>query len=184
MKTRFAALAGALLLTTPPVEAGTLSGVTMSEIATVGGTTLQLNGMGLRELVFVDVYVGGLYLPTRTRSAREAIEADVPKRIVMHFIFRKVSREKMIATFQEGLERNPAGAALNERMQRLFSVVETSHSGDRIVLDYVPGEGLSFIKNGQTRITIEGADFMRAIWSIYLGEEPASEDLKRGMLGG
>ena len=113
-----------------------------------------------------------------------AITADVPKRMVMHFIYSEVSREKMIETFQEGLENNPEAKSMGERAQRLYDVMETVHAGDRVVLDYVPGKGLSIYMKGQLKDTIEGADFMRAVWTLYIGPVPPSKKLKRGLLAG
>ena len=76
-----------LLSLTLSAEAKTFAGVTMSDTTTVGGQTVTLNGMGLREKYFVDVYVGGLYLQTPTKDGTTAINADEPKRIVMHFVY-------------------------------------------------------------------------------------------------
>jgi hypothetical protein len=33
------------------------------------------------------------------------------------------------------------------------------------------------------RGVIEGADFMQALWAVWLGEKPADSGLKKGMLG-
>lgn len=166
------------------VQAGTLAGVTLPDEAVVGGQTLHLNGLGLREYMLLDIYVGALYLPTPTRSASEAVEADVAKRIVMHIIFRKVTREQAIETFKEHLDRNPDIAALGERVEKLYGYLEEMVAGDEVVLDYVPGVGTSVRVNGRAKGTLPGADLMRAIWTIFLGPKPASENLKKGMLGG
>lgn len=39
-----------------------------------------------------------------------------------------------------------------------------------------------FVK-GQRKGTIEGADFASALFSIWLGSDPADEGLKNGLLG-
>ena len=58
-----------LLLNTS--SAGELAGVTMPDSITVeNGQKLVLNGMGLREMFWIDIYVGGLYLPTATHDPR------------------------------------------------------------------------------------------------------------------
>jgi len=61
--------------------------------------------------------------------------------------------------------------------------MELVHSGDEVVFDYVPGKGTQVKVKGKDKGTIEGADFMRALWTIYLGPNPPSESLKKGMLG-
>ena len=55
--------------------------------------------------------------------------------------------------------------------------------GERVTITYVPDKGTEVAIKGQVRGTIPGADFMAALWSIWFGAQPASEDLKKGMLG-
>jgi hypothetical protein len=171
-------------LLSAPGQACDLAGVTLPDTVQLGGQTLQLNGMGLREMLFIDIYVGGMYLPTITHSDVEAIQVDVPKRMVMHFIFSEVSREKMIETFQDGLERNPSARSMGDRAQRLYDVMQTCHAGDQVVLDYVPGQGLSIYMKGELKDTIPGADFMQAVWTLFIGPVPPSKKLKAGLLAG
>ena len=52
-----------------PAAAGTLAGVTLPDKADVDGKSLVLNGMGLRKKLVIKVYVGGLYLPQKEKSA-------------------------------------------------------------------------------------------------------------------
>lgn len=178
-----AALLALALSLSPAASAGELAGVTMPDTASLGGQTLVLNGMGLREKYFVDIYVGGLYLPSRTTSSSKAVTQDVPKRITMHFIYKEVTAEQMAETFHEGLEKQGNPPELAARMAKLESLLTDVHQGDVVQLDYVPGAGTSLTINGTTKGTIEGADFMQAIWAIYVGENPANKKLKEGMLG-
>jgi hypothetical protein len=172
------------LLLALPASARELAGVNLPDTIQLGGQKLQLNGMGLREYFFIDIYVGGMYLPARTTSDVEAIRADVPKRMVMHFIFKEVTREQMIDTFRQGLANNPEASTMGDRAERLYAVMETCQAGDEVVLDYVPGEGLSISLKGVHKDTIPGADFMRAVWTLFIGPVPPSKKLKAGLLGG
>src|SRR5688500_11461026 len=88
-------------------SAATLAGVTMPDTIDVGGDKLVLNGQGLREMLFIDIYVAGLYLPVKTHDAATVINSDVHKRVVMHFIFRKVSPSQIKDTFHEGILSQP-----------------------------------------------------------------------------
>jgi len=172
------------LLLAHPASARELAGVTLPDTVSLGGQTLQLNGMGLREYFFIDIYVGGMYLPARTTSDVQAIQADVPKRMVMHFIFKEVTAEQMVDTFRQGLAANPEAQAMGERAERLYAVMEGCRAGDEVVLDYVPGQGLTITLKGQVKDTIPGADFMRAVWTLFIGPVPPSKKLKAGLLGG
>lgn len=177
-------LAVALSLLLSAASAASLAGVTQPDAVTVGGTPLVLNGMGLREKYFIDIYVGTLYLPQKSSDAAKAVSLDAPKRVVMSFIYKEVTAEQMRETFAEGLAKLPNKAELKDRFAQLDGMMQTVKSGDEVVLDYVPGTGVTISFNGTKKGTIAGADFMRAVWSIYLGPDPASDKLKKGMLGG
>ncbi len=171
------------LLFSLTTRAASLAGVEAPDTAQVGGTALVLNGMGLREKVIIDVYVGSLYLPQKTSSADEAISADVPKRLSMTFIYNTVSKEQLIEAFDEGLSKDPAADAVRERFQQMYGMLATVHSSHEIRFDYVPGAGTTINVRGAEKGTIPGADFMQSLWRIYLGDAPPSGALKRGMLG-
>lgn len=166
-----------------PSSAAALAGVTLPDTATVGGAPLVLNGLGLREKLYVDVYVGGLYLPVKTTNAQTAIDQDVAKRIQMTFIYSKVTREDMSTTFKEGLAKLSNATALQAQFTQLDGMMQDVAAGQVVTIDYVPGTGTTFTFNGTKKGTIAGVDFMRAIWTIYLGPNPPTSNLKKGMLG-
>ena len=170
------------LLSSTPALAGTLEGVTLPDIASVGGSQLVLNGMGLREKYFLDIYVGGLYLPEKTTDAARAIGDDVPKRIVMHMV-RDIPGERLAQTMREGLGRR-ADSSVSRHAETLAGWMEDVGAGDEIVLEYVPGTGVSVLIKGKVKGTLPGVEVMRGLWSIYLGDAPPSVALKEGLLGG
>jgi hypothetical protein len=180
------ALLLSLLLPLLPASAAAaeLDGVKFADTVSVGGQALQLNGLGLRELLWIDIYVGGLYLPSKTHDAKAAIEQDVAKRIEMRIVFSRVPQSKMVATFREGLAKQTQYGDLKAELAKLESFMDHDMvSGDVVQLDYVPGKGTTIVMNGKARGTIGDARFMKALWSIFLGPQPASEKLKNGLLG-
>ena len=60
---------------------------------------------------------------------------------------------------------------------------EPIKEGDVFVLTYVPGIGLKTIKNNKLLSTIEGEDFKKALWGIWLGPDPIDASVKTGILG-
>ena len=172
-----------LSLVFSPVQAAELAGVSMADTAEVGGKSLVLNGMGLREKYFIDVYVGGLYLPQKTTSESQAIDDDVPKRLVMHFVYSKVTKDQLVETFEEGVQNVPNSAAVLPKFQELYGMLSDVARDDRIDFTYVPQQGTEVVVRGETKGTIAGADFMHALWAIYLGTSPPTAKLKRGLLG-
>lgn len=164
-------------------SAAELVGVSVPDSVTVGGTPLVLNGLGLREKVVIDIYVGALYLPAKTTSATKAAGDDVAKRLEMHFIYNTVTVEQQNEAFNEALSKMGDVSALRARFDLLEATMEVVHSGDTVAFEYVPGKGTTVTVRGKVKATIPGADFMKALWSIYLGAHPPTEDLKKGLLG-
>jgi hypothetical protein len=161
---------------------GELAGVSLPDEVTVSGQTLTLNGMGLREKLYIDVYVGGLYLPEKTTDASKAIQSDVPKRIVMHFVYSSVPANKLRDTFTEGFA-GVGASGLQSKIDQLNGWMEDLTTGDQVVLDYAPGAGTTVTVKGAKKGTIAGADFMKALWGVYLGSSPPTAKLKSGLLG-
>jgi hypothetical protein len=178
---RLSLLLLALLVT--PAYAGTLVGVTHPEQITVEGNALLLNGQGVRKKYFLSIYVGSLYLKSKTTDAAKAIHDDAPKRLVMHFLYA-VDKDKLVATYNEGLSKQNHPNSLKERYDKLYGMLGKVNSGEEIAFEYVPGRGTTVSVKGQNKGTIAGVDFMRSLFQIYLGDSPPTADLKKGMLGG
>src|SRR5690349_22611822 len=118
-----------------PAAAGTLAGVTLPDKADVDGKSLVLNGMGLRKKFVVEVYVGGLYLPQKEKSAAKVLGADVPRRMVLHFIY-DVSKDQMCEAWHEGLEANSpnASAEVKKSFNTLCAWMDGVGEGQKLVL--------------------------------------------------
>ena len=169
------------------INARQLDDVTLLDSVTVDGTnvTLQLNGMGYRTKFIFDVYVGGLYTESRVES-RDAVQAlKGPKRIALHLV-REVSREKMTAALNDGFKKNTSEKQLKKLQSRLKtfdSYFPDLKVADVILLDFISATGVRVSINGEVKGIIEGDDFYSALLDVWLGEEPADDDLKDAMLG-
>jgi Chalcone isomerase-like len=163
---------------------GTREGVTFPSTVTVGDRSLVLNGTGVRvAYLFVKVYVAALYLPQPTGDAEQAIERDQPKRIVLHLL-REVPHQDMVDAMREGFAHT-ASPALQPEVDRFAACfTRPLASGSTVIFDYVPGTGTTVQIAGQAEGVIPGADFMRALWGIWLGADPPGTALKAGLLGG
>lgn len=168
------------------VSAAELAGVSLPDTAEVGGQELVLNGMGLREKFWVDVYVGALYLPQVAEQAEAAINMEGPSRMVMHFV-HDAPADKVVEGWIEGFNNNNEKAvtdALAERLETFNGFFSKDiKEGEAVVLDYVPGEGTHVSLNGESKGTIEGEDFARALRAVWLGPKPPSKDFRDGLLG-
>lgn len=165
--------------------AGEVAGVKMADTITVEGKTLKLNGMGLRTKVVFKVYVLGLYLETPSKDPAAIISSDQVKSIRMSYL-REVAGAKISETITEGFERNSKAqmGVLKARLDKLATMIPLVVKGDEIVLTYVPGKGTVVTAKGVEKGVIEGKDFAGALFSVWLGANPAQGDLKRALLGG
>jgi hypothetical protein len=186
MITKLAAFLLILLAVTAPVGAAQIGGVDLPDTVMAGHTQLRLNGAGLRRKLFFKVYAVGLYLMRKSSDARQIIETEEPMAIRMHFITDGVSSEKLIDAWSEGFNGNSAGdlAAIKtdiEKFNAFFS--QEARRDDIYEFIYSPGQGVRVYTKGILKGIITGAAFKKALFAIWLGEKPADENLKQGMLG-
>lgn len=181
-----AAVALVALLVAGPAAAAELAGVTLPDQATVGGKSLVLNGLGLREatVLMVDVYVAGLYVEAKTTDAAAILEAGQTKQLVMRFV-RSVGKEKLAEAWTEGFQKNAGdkAAAVADGLEQLNAAMTDVKKGDVVSLTYVPESGTTVTVKGHDAATIPGEDFERILFSIWLGPNPPNVSLREGLLG-
>jgi hypothetical protein len=165
-----------------------IGGVKLQNSLERAGSSLVLNGGGIREKLWFDLYVGGLYLPSKSSDAAELIKADQATMMQLTIISKLVSSENMSEAIIEGFEKSTGGntAPLQDKIDQFISFFnqEPIVKGNVFELIYAPGSGLKVLKDGKKIGNIAGLDFKQALWGIWLGEEPADNGLKAGMLGG
>ncbi len=111
MKTLLAA--SCFFLFTSLAAAAELSGVFIDdEYTTDDGQRLVLNGVGLREKFWIDVYVGSLYLPAKSDDVTEILSKPGPWRIQLDFIYKEVAQKKLVDGWREGFEKNQSSESL------------------------------------------------------------------------
>jgi hypothetical protein len=174
----------ALALFAHPGAAKELSGVTMPDTTTVGGKALKLNGMGMRKKSIFKVYVGGLYLEAPSKDAAAIIALDAPKAVKMHFV-RDIGRDKLVEGFKEGFEANAKDKLVSQKaaIDKFLGMASDVKDGEEWTFAYDPAKGTTVWHGDREVGTIEGKEFAQALFSLWLGPKPPTEDLKKGMLG-
>ena len=175
-----------VLMLAASLTAGTLAGVTLPDKVDVDGQSLLLNGMGLRTKLFIKVYVGGLYLPQKEKSAQKILAADAPRRMVLSFIY-DVSKEQMCDAWEEGLEANTpkAPAEVKKNFTTLCGWMDGVGKGHKLILTYLPGQGTQIEVAGKMRGTLPGKPTADAILATWIGPDPGpGKDFKKAVLGG
>jgi hypothetical protein len=168
--------------------AAELAGVFIAdEIKLEGGSSLVLNGVGLREKLWVDVYVGSLYLPSKSDDVAEILSKPGPWRVQLDFVYKEVASEKLLDSWREGFESNQTAETIQQlqtRIDQFYGYFQTSTVvKDQYRFDYIPDKGVKISKNQQQLGLIPGEDFKTALLEIWLGNHPADKKLKKGMLG-
>jgi len=178
------AIAGFGLASIFNLYAGSLAGVTLPDTVQPGGTTLVLNGVGLRTKYMVKVYVAGLYVGQKSSDTGLILREDAPKRIVMQFV-HGVSKSQLTDGFSESFNDNTPDAAktMKSDIDRFFGALDPVKDGDQMVFTYIPGTGTSFAINGTEKLTIPGPAFGQMLFSVWLGPKPPNAGLKKGLLG-
>jgi hypothetical protein len=104
---RVLALAGLALITGSLARAAELSGVEIPDVRSVGGTTMRLNGIGLRtySLLRVPIYVAGLYLERPSNNPDAILHSTSGKLLDIRFL-RDVDADEARKAWRDGLEHN------------------------------------------------------------------------------
>lgn len=171
------------------VHAAEIAGVRVDPKARVAGIDLALNGAGLRQLFFTDVYVIGLYVRERTASAEAVINAGGPTRISLTFL-REVTAKSLVDALHEGVRDNTTAAEFSrlktsaDALSAIMLPLQQARKGDIVALDFVPEAGAQVVVNGNAvGRPVPDRDLYRALLRIWLGDPPVDGGLKRALLG-
>ena len=179
----FALFCAAALVAT--AQAGELSGVKMPDKLAVAGEDLALNGMGLRKILIIKVYVAGLYVAAKSKDAAAILASSTPRAIRMELL-RDVDKGRLTNGFKEGLEKNSADkvAAHQKHMDEFLACFGDQKKGAVIQLADAAEGGLAVSIDGEVKKLIGDRAFANMVFAIWLGAKPPSDDLRKGMLGG
>lgn len=161
-------------------------GATIPNNVSFEGEKLILNGVGVREKFWMDMYAGALYLNAKSSNANTILNADEPMAIKIHIVSKLISSDKMIDAVTEGFENSTNGnvAPLKTEIDKFISFFRDEISKDDVFdIVYLPSKGVVVYKNGNEQGTIKGKEFKKALFGIWLSNKPADKKLKDGMLG-
>ncbi len=172
-----------------PRTAGAMTkgGVTMPDTVQVDGTTLRLNGIGMRTFTVLNIrgYAGALYLPTRTSDAGTALSEPGPKELVLEFA-RGADQKQVHDLYMQSSTAYCAHHACSDAdragFAQLLGTVQAVHPGDRT--SFVMREaGVDVLFNDRHLATVAIPGFGRVILDSDIGATPPSAQLRDGLLG-
>lgn len=145
---------------------------------------LHLTGAALLTyFLFVEAYAGALYLPEGYKG-NHALD-DIPKHLVLEYRvsisaedFAMATREKI----KDSVDRETFERLLPQ-IEALNSLYKDVEAGDRYGITYLPGMGTRLIYNGLSLGTVKGAEFAKAMFAIWIGDNPIDEEFRDRLLG-
>ena len=179
-------LFSALLIITSTGYAKEVADIDVPDSILAGSDVLVLNGAGIRTKLFIKAYIGGLYLRQKSGDAVAIINADETMSVKLLIISKMITGKKMEQATREGFNNSTNGNTTPYK-DRIDSFVSTFKDnikiGDVYDIIYTPAEGTKVYKNKELKCTVQGLDFKKVLFGIWLGVKPADKDLKAGMLG-
>lgn len=158
-----------------------------AEKLTKEGTELVLNGAGLREIFFVDVYSAGLYLSQKSNDANTVITMKGPKSVRL-VLERDVDAADFVDALKDGINDNTREKEkeLKTELQSLIAVMNLIgdvKKGDQVDFDFTDKHATSVSVNGKLiGEKIGGLKLYQAVLKIWLGDKPIDSGLKADLL--
>jgi hypothetical protein len=169
-------------------EARTIGGIEMEESMSLDSKTLILNGAGIRSKLLMDMYVAGLYLHKKTSDYMKIIDQDEDMSIKIKITSNLITSDKFKEACEEGFLRTTNGntAPYRAKIDLAYTAFSQKFSvGDVYDISYIKGKGTQFSKNGKLITRVDGLDFKKVLFGIWIIDNPSHkcEDLRQGMLG-
>lgn len=177
-----ASLLAGLVLQSGGAHAAKIEGVEFPNEAILGEERAPLQGIGLlRYKLFIKAYVAAFY--AAGRDSPDPL-ARSPRRLEIEY-FWSLKAQQFASATQAGMEANLSRDEIRviaPEIAQMNALYEDVEPGDRYALTYVEGR-TELAKNGRTLGSVEGEDFGRAMFAIWLGRAPLSPSLKSQLLG-
>jgi hypothetical protein len=165
-----------------------VQGVTLPAKLSKDDKTCTINGAGVRNKYFMNVYVAGLYLTAKSNNPNDIVNADKPMAVRLQIISALVTQDRMAQSIIEGFEKSTKGNTkpIQKDIDQIIKIFKSEpiKVGDVFDIWYTPGIGITATKNNKKfDILIPGLQFKKFTFGIWLGEDPVDDTLKDLMLG-
>ncbi|MCV9931382.1 chalcone isomerase family protein [Flavobacterium sp. LS1R47] len=164
-----------------------IDGVTVPRTIQFQNKTLSLNGAGGRSKMWLEVYVQALYLSQLSQDPKFIIDSDTEMAIRIEITSSMVSSNKLTKAMNNGFEKSAGDnlQALRPRIEEFKSFLSDEITQkDVFKLIYSPIDSSVWVyKNDVLKGKVQGFDFKKALFGIWLSDKPADEKLKNQLLG-
>lgn len=169
----------------------TIAGINIPETYIVERETLALNGVGLRRILGIKIYAGGLYLKKKYSDPEKIINADEPMAIKLLWL-RRVPIQKMPKVWTDSfkLATDDNIAPIQDQVNKIIEFTKQEQIKKYVSFNfvYIPKKGTTLYVDTPLRMhkkagIIEGLEFKKIFFKIWLGNNPCQTSLKQEMLG-
>jgi hypothetical protein len=175
-------IAAVLIVNADGLSAALIKGIYFEDSLRVDENLLEMRGAGVLHWFFFKVYVATLYLPPDVPNKN--VLDDVPKKMVFHYL-SDMKAEQFGESGEHLILRNVSTEEFRRIKQKLNEInmmYRDVKKGERYSLTYLPGKGTELALNGKVLGRIAGYDFASIYYRIWLGDNPADEELKKMLL--
>lgn len=149
--------------------------------------TLDLNGVGLKKALFLDVFYAALYLDKSLgQSADVIINSNEHKVGIVHTL-RKLSRQQLVDIFDDEFERLCGTPKSCKRMrphhEQFISYIRDLKKNERLYMVTFPDRFEVEINQNETFQPIRSPEYSRLLQNLLFGPDAADAELKKGLLG-
>ena len=159
----------------------------------VGGTELIKRGTGARKILGMAMYDATLYVAPALQKAggRDIVMAEQPMTVVLRITNPMISKDMFTKSVRKGFAKSAAAGYTTDKAEyylSLYNGIEI-RKGSVFQHDYDPQKKLFTLiyttPEGVKKVlgVVPGLQFKAAIYGMWLGSNPTSEDLRDGMLG-
>jgi len=183
-KIKIAVFIFAIIISGTSLNSARIEEVYFNDEYSITGVKLSLRGYSiLNYMMIIRAYAGALYLENLTPSDQSLY--DKP-RILELYYFHKISAEDFRESTIEMIKKNtdPAGfSRIKKQINTFNAFYRDVNPGDRYRAEYNPDKGTTLYLNGKSLGTINGNEFSKAFFSIWIGKNPIDKKFRDRLLG-
>lgn len=172
------------LFTSADVE---VSDVLYKSEVTFNNKIFVLNGAGIREKFFLDLYTVGLYLKTKSSHAEAILNSEDGKLLRIVVVSGLITSDRFNKGMDEGFKKSSNGEAYlySDQIELLKNGFGSDFNVNDEFFIYFESDGkVSIYKGIKLRMVIPSNKyFQKILLGVWLGKEPAGNQLKENLLG-
>ena len=113
------------------------------------------------------------------------IDADEPMAIRLYITSDLITSERMANSTRDGFVRSTDGniAPIEDKIEELIKAFKDDiEEGDVFDLVYTPEAGVTVYKDGDVESSVQGLAFKKALFGIWLSDNPIQKSLRKALV--